>query len=271
MTKQRTQKALINIEYKTAKPFVDATALGLAIGGPSAFSGNFWTGFVCGSSFSLFWYWGSSNLTRPKKAKPRHGGGGPGHVIVNSVNGTRKVPLEKGFEYAPRFVSRETYPQAIWRKIKIWGGKPEPRQAINQPTKPKWMTEYIFLSHYDGQEVQLLESDVTRFLNSAWRYRKWGRGLSERRWVRDISLRPQWYKNVGPTWYYALINLLWEVEEVSGRQLLIPVGWQQNALARDPHQILEALKWAQALKGNKPDVPADAIDISFDRGESSLV
>jgi hypothetical protein len=124
------------------------------------------------------------------------------------------------------------------------------------------MTEYIFLSHYDGQEVQLLESDVTRFL---WRYRKWGHGLSERRWVRDISQRPQWYKNVGSTWYYALVELLWEVE---ARQLIVPVGWQQNALARDPHQTLEALKWAQTLKGNKPVQADDVLVIGTERVSS---
>jgi hypothetical protein len=248
MTKQQTRRAII--EYKTAKPFVDALALGL---GSSAFAvvfqGPAFNWACIGAGFSLVFYWGSANLTSPKKTKPKRGRAGPGHVVVNSVNGTRKVPLEGGFEYAPRFVSRETWGETLRRFVM---GRPEPRPAFDQPAKPKWMTEYIFLSHYDGQEVQLLESDVTRFLNSAWRYRKWGHGLSERRWVRDISQRPQWYKNVGSTWYYALVELLWEVEAISGRQLIVPVGWQQNALARDPHQTLEALKWAQTLKGNKP-------------------
>jgi hypothetical protein len=127
------------------------------------------------------------------------------------------------------------------------------------------MSEFIFYGQYEGQEVQLLESDVIRFLNAAWRVEKRlhkGTGLSERRWVRNISQRPQWYKNLGTAWYYALIDLLYEVEDMSGRQLIVPVGWQQNALARDPHQILGALKWAQAQKGNvKPDTAADALVI----------
>jgi hypothetical protein len=135
------------------------------------------------------------------------------------------------------------------------------------------MTEFIFYGQYQGKEMQLLESDVIRFLNAAWRAEKRhkkGTGLSQRRWDRNMSQRPQWYKNLGTSWYYALIDLLWEVEEMSGRQLIIPVGWQQNALARDPHQTLEALKWAQAEKGNVQTVdPVDALVIG-NEGVSSF-
>ena len=254
MTKQQTQKALINIEYKVVEPWVHAGALASGFAAFAFPSGGSPISWACiGAGFSFCWYWGRNNLTRTKKAKTKRSSRGPGHIVVNSATGSRKVRLgDSDFHavvpYQPSHIYRETLGEILRRLIRI--GKPEPiRSHSSKTSKPKWLTEFVFYSHYEGKIVQLLEIDVTRFLNAAWRRRRKGIGLGERHWVRRIAQRPQWYKNLGSIWYHALINLLWEVEDMSGRQLIVSVGPRQNALAREPHQILEALKWAQAQKG----------------------
>jgi hypothetical protein len=84
MTKQQTRRAII--EYKTAKPFVDALALGL---GSSAFAvvfqGPAFNWACIGAGFSLVFYWGSANLTSPKKTKPKPSPSAGGQVLVTSL------------------------------------------------------------------------------------------------------------------------------------------------------------------------------------------
>jgi hypothetical protein len=265
--KQQTRRPII--EYKVAKPFVDAAALGV---GSSAFAivlqGPAFNWGLLGAGFSLFWFWGSNNLTRPKRSKKSKTAAsvGAGTVVVNSATGSRKVAL--GFNYEPRFVSRETWGEILSRWV--WGkDEPAPRQVIDKPTTSP---EFVFLSHYEGQPVELREDDVRRFLRTAWKKRQRGRGLSYRYWVREWRDREQWYKDLGPHWYRAFLVLLREAQRVRERQLVVCTGPNWYSLARDPHITLGILREAEAMKGRTPGnaTPPD-IDISYDRGESSVV
>lgn len=252
MTKQRTQKALINIEYKVAKPFVDAAALGL---GSSAFAvvlqGPALNWGLLGAGFSLCWFWGSVNLTRPNRGKkPTAASVGAGSVVVNSASGSQKVSL--GFNYEARFVARETWGEILRRLV--WGKDvPTPRSVIDIPTSPR---EFVFQSHYDGQPVEIREDDLRRFLRIAWKYRFRGVGLGHRHWVREWRNRPQWYKDLGPHWYRALLILLREAQQVRKCQLVVKTGPNWYAMARDPHVTLGILREAEKMKGNtQPDAP----------------
>lgn len=250
MTKQRTRRAII--EYKVAKPFVDATALGL---GSSAFAvvlqGPALNWGLLSAGFSLFWFWGANNLTRPKRGKKATSAAsvGAGTVVVNSATGSRKMSL--GFNYEPRFVSRETFREIVKRWV-FWG-KDDRLPVIDKQTVPR---EFVFQSHYEGQTIELRENDVSRFLRTAWKERQRGRGLSHRRWVREWKERPQWYKDLGPYWYKSLLVLLREAQQVRKCQLVVCTGPNWYALGRDPHITLGILREAEAMKGNKqPDVP----------------
>jgi hypothetical protein len=266
MTKQQSKRPLINIEYKVVEPFVHATALGLAAGGPAAFSGNFWGGFVCGSSFSFIWYWGSNNLTRPKKSKPKTNVGA-GSLIING----RKV--SRGFEYAPYqpgYVSRETWGEVLRRLIR---GKPEPRQR-SIPTPLSAPREFVFQGFYEGEPVEIREDDLRRFLRAAWKYRQRGVGLGYRHWVRKWRQRPQWYKDLGPYWYKAVLALIGQAQQIRRKQLIVCIGPQWYALARDPHITLGILREAEAEKGNvqpiTPYIPGTSELVIGTEGMSSF-
>ena len=272
MTKQRTQKALFNIEYKVAKPFVDAGALAL---GSSAFAvvlqGPALNWGLLGAGFSLFWYWGSANLTRPKRGKKPASPAsvGAGSVMVNSVNGSRKVSLGFNFQQ-PGWVSRETGWETLSR-LAWWKNKPTPRPVIDKAAVPR---EFVFQSHYDGQPVEIREDDLRRFLRAAWKYRFRGKGLGERHWVREWRQRQQWYKDLGPHWYRALLVLLREAQRVRQCQLVVCTGPQWYALARDPHITLGILREAEAMKGHSqpdaPSVPTDDVLIIGTEGVSGF-
>lgn len=269
MPEKRTRRYLI--EYAVVKPAVDALVLGA---GSAAFAtvlqGPALNWSLIGGGFSLVWYWGTANLTKPKKAKTARGSVGPGSIVVNSVNGSRKVSRKgsrKGFEYAqyqPGYVSRETFGEMLRRWVK---GKPRSQGAIDHG--PIVIREFVFRSHYEGQLVELAEDDVRRFLRSAWRNRKRGSGLSNRRWVINCRLRPQWYKDLGPHWYKALLALLGDAQQITQRQLIVCIGPQWYALARDPHTTLGRLKEAEAVKRGIA-APVDEFSISFDREESNF-
>ncbi len=243
MTKGPQQKRAI-VEYEVVKPFVDATALGSGFASVAfVSSGPTLNWALIGWASSLFWYWGCANLGRPKTKRATRT---PGRrILVNSGNGSRSMVFN---QVAGGFITRESYLAAILRWAKR---KPKVHPQADRIDKPRWMSEQVFSSHYKGHPVQILESDATRFLIAAWRHRSQGSGLSERRWVRGFKDRPQWYKNLGTQWYYALINLIDETETMSGRQLIvINFEAQHYTLTRDPHETLEALKWAKSQKTN---------------------
>ncbi|MCP4083181.1 MAG: hypothetical protein GY743_23410 [Planctomycetaceae bacterium] len=215
----------------------------------------------------MFWYWGSGNLTKTKVRK--QSASAARTLTINSVNGSQKM---RTFEYQPRNVSRETWGETLRR----WFGKDDgPMLRQSTMAKPQVLNDFIF--YVKGEE--LLEDDVRRFLRAAWNNRQRGVGLSARHWVREWRNRPQWFRDLGPQWYYSLLALLQEGENITERQLVRIVGHQQCALKFDPHTTLAILKWAQAQKGNEPQEKAAEegpvsdlgdITISFDRGESSF-
>ena len=261
MTEQRKKRALI--EYAVAKPFVDAVALG---GASAAFAvvsnGPAMNWGLIGWGCSLAWYWGSSNLVRGKKKRTSSVGRS---ITVNSLSGSRQVSIFN--QVAPQFIARETVPEMFSRWVR---GTPARAPSAPRINKPAILDEFVFHSQCGGHLVELLEGDVTRFLLSAWRNRDRGSGLGQRRWVREWRQRPQWYKDLGPSWYFAFAVLLQQVEQASQRQLVIEQGHQQYALKYDPHKTLEVLKWAEATKRNIPEPKSDEPDISLDRGEGSF-
>lgn len=241
MTKGPQQKRYL-IPYAAAKPFVDAAALGSACGSFAyTMQGPILNWSLIGWASSLSWYWVVANLIKPKAKRATRA---PGRrILVNSFKGSRSMVFN---QVAGGFITRESWGEGFLRLVR---GKPRVRPQAPVIDKPRWMSEQVFSSHYKGRPVQLLESDVTRFLIAAWRHRSQGSGLSERRWVRGFKDRPQWYKNLGTHWYYALINLIDETETMSGRQLIvINIEAQHYTLTRDPHETLEALKWAESQK-----------------------
>ena len=244
VTDMQKQSKRALIEYKIVEPFVHAAALGSACGSFAfVMHGPAFNWSLLGGSASLFWYWGRANLSRPKAKRATRT---PGRrILVNSGNGSRSLVFN---QVAQGFITRDSWGELFLRWVR---GKPRVRPQRLDIDKPRWMSEQAFSSHYKGHPVQLLESDVTRFLIAAWRHRSQGSGLSERRWVRGFKDSPQWYKNLGTHWYYALINLIDETETMSGRQLItINVEAQHYTLTRDPHETLEALKWAESQKTN---------------------
>jgi len=247
--KNEKQRALVNIEYRVVKPFIDAAALG---SGCAAFAvpldGPIINWAVVGAGFSFFWYWGKNNLTRPEKKAGSHS---PSRqIVVNSATESRKVRIFD--QVAPQFITRESYVEGLTRWLGLGRKSATQRDAAKEPEpKPEWLEETIFTSYHDNQAIQLSERDVARFLSWAWRYRARGKGLSERSWVRNWKQRPQWYHGLGPVWYYAMMNLLWNLEAKAGRDVITWIGHQQYGLARDPHQTLQGLKWAEAAQKGK--------------------
>lgn len=246
MAERKEKQALFHIEYQVVKPFVHATALALAVGGPAAFSGNFWGGFVCGSTFSLGWYWGSENFFRPKAQGQPHK-----QKQTKLVNGKPwtfdQVALD---QVAPgQFVTRQNIFKDFLDFLGVGNRKPMQRNATPQTPKPKWMTEQVFHSHYNGFPLQLLERDVIRFLRLAQKYQKKrgkGAGLSERTWSRNAHLRPLWYQELPcPAWYRAMMNLIYAAQQYGDKQLIVEIGPRQIALAREANQVLEALRWLE--------------------------
>lgn len=236
MTEQKQENKRALIEYAVAKPFVDATALGLAIGGPAALSGNFIAGFVAGSSFSLFWYWGRGNLVSKRRAAVS--AKMADYITVNSANGSRQV---RRFEQvAPGYIVRESYAQAAWRLIRPQRPEPVSQPPVNA-SRPGSLDQFAFISwDNSGAEVQLLSNHVRHFLRRAWLYQNRGQGLGRRFWdTRNKRGWPEWYP--GPYWYEAVMRLLVAAQKGLGRQLIVKMGHQQIGLRFNAQMTYEHL------------------------------
>lgn len=222
------------IEYEIFEPFVHAAALGSGCASIAYVSqGPTLNWALIGWASSLFWYWGRANIGRPKSKRATRA---PGRRIL--VNGSRSMVFN---QVAGGFITRDSWGELLLRWVR---GKPRVRPQYPVIDKPKVLDEFVFRS----RQVELLESDVRLFLRSAWRNRHRGSGLGQRRWVRDWQKRPQWYQNLGPTWYYGLLELLREAQQKTGRKLVVCTGPQWYQLAREPHEIFSALKWAENQK-----------------------
>lgn len=162
---------------------------------------------------------------------------------VNTAAGTRQVSVPRTFEYQqPGYIVRETWLGAAKRVVL---GRTDSPRIIERPTivKPPEVDEYKFIS----QGVQLLESDVLRFLDNAWRNRSKGRGLSERRWCgKNGETLPAWFK--GESWYWAFLHLLANAEDATGVQTVIVKGNGWKLLAHPPRAVYALLRYTECLK-----------------------
>jgi hypothetical protein len=112
-------------------------------------------------------------------------------------------------------MARETWGDTLNRWVFGRGeasGKVKPKSLVPRPTE---LDEFIFISN----GIQLREVHVKLFLKSAWRNRKYGKGLSERRWVREFSQRPAWYQELSTDWYFAVMDLLFNCQSSLKRQM----------------------------------------------------
>lgn len=238
MSDQKEQRRPI-IEYAVAKPFVDAGVLSLGCASTAlipSIASPAGKAAAVGFGFSCFWYWGSGNL---KRSKPTQTTRKKGHTKL--ING-------KPFTFdqvAPgQFVTRQSAIKDFLGFLGIGNRKPAQRPA-QRIDKPAWMKEQVFHSHCNGYPVQLMEPDVTRFLLWAYRHRQRGEGLSERSWDRFGESRGAWYQELPrPQWCKAMMNLLYAAQKLGGKQLIIEIG-NQKKLAREPAEILEALRWLE--------------------------
>ena len=213
--------------------------------------GDVLMGGLCGFGLSLGWS-GLSTIAegiadgkrdgregnRPFGRKERH----KRQLVVNTSSGRKQVSIPQSFEYQPGYIVRETWLDAAKR---IVFGATEPPYTIphSATVKPPEIDEFKFFS----RGIQLLESDVLRFLSNAWRNREKGRGLSERRWCgKNGETLPGWFK--GTEWYWAFIHLLAEAEALTGIQVVIVKrnGWK--LLLHTPRATYALLRYAEVIK-----------------------
>lgn len=239
MTDQKQEKRAL-IEYKAIKPLIDALALA---GGCSSavlismIDNPIGKAAAVGFGFSCFWYWGRSNLTAtgPKRKKPQRR---DDYLTVNSAKGSRQV---RRFEQvAPSHIIR----QSLWADMLDLVRKSEPHitnQPPVSPRRPQTLDQFAFVSYDNaGNRVQLLSCDVRNFLRRAWLYRPRGKGLGARFWGnRNQRTWPEWYP--GPFWYEALVLLIRQTEKGLGRQLIVPLGYQQEGLRWGSRETYEHL------------------------------
>ena len=232
MTEQKSRPL---IEYAVIKPAVDAVALGLAIGGPAALSGNFWQGFVMGASCSFSWYWIKGNLIsvdpKRKKAAKRDG------YKVNWGSGK----MDHFEQVMPTHITRQPLFADLFGLFKT---KPRTRitgQPEIRPNRPSTLDQFAFVSCDNaGNQIQLLSCDVRNFLRRAWLHKGRGRGLGARLWGhKEARTWPNWYP--GPFWREAVIMLIKAAQAGLGRQLIVPLGHQQEGLRFDARTTYEHL------------------------------
>jgi hypothetical protein len=189
---------------------------------------------LIGAGFSLWLSWNDSREeTKPKRRKSK------GRAIpFRSAQGVTNVypdALELSMGQSGT-LTRETYWQGIKRK---WSGTPGLGVPIRPVTK-----EFVFIS----QGMQLQQVHVELFLKSAWRNRKSGKGLSGRRWVRNFNQRPAWYQELSPTWYYAMMQLLYDAQIKTGWQLIYTLDNQQSFLNVEPYHLIRILRGVEIEK-----------------------
>ncbi len=186
---------------------------------------------VAGASYSLWLSWQESRLkTTPKKRKGRQ-------IPFSYGNGSSKIDMEFSTSTGG-YIARETYFQGIKRFV--LGTPKSVIRPIKSVSRPNELDEFIFHS----QGLQLREKHVKLFLQSAWRNKANGRGLSARRWVRNFNERPAWYKELNPIWYHAMMSLLWQAGNHAQWYLVVRYdnGWL-SLVDGDLRLTLSILKW----------------------------
>jgi hypothetical protein len=198
---------------------------------------------LAGAGFSLWLSWQDSRYeTSPKKRKAGRS------IPFNHGRGSQRIDMEYSMSAGGTLI-RETYLQAIWRKL-LPDNSSGQIVAINSMERPKILDEFIFVSHYRGQAIQLREKHVKLFLASAWKLKN-GKGLSIRHWERRRSQRPAWYKELPPLWFRGMSMLLWNTQKYLNRQIVITLDNQQSFLAVEPFELFILLKWYECEKRKK--------------------
>jgi hypothetical protein len=166
-----------------------------------------------------FWlsYQDSRGRTRRRRGR---------QVPFTSAQGRKTIDLEYAIE---RFVYGR----------KEANSPVEPMVAV---PRPKELDDFIFVS----QDIQLREVHVKLFLKSAWRNRQYGKGLSERRWVRNFSQRPAWYQELSTDWYYAMMRLLFNTQSYLGLHMVMMRSNRWMSLVNEPFMTLRLLKWYES-------------------------
>lgn len=144
-----------------------------------------------------------------------------------------------------------------WDLVKAlsgWYPAPTPAPAPTAPPiiKPAEVEEIKFESFdRQGEPVQLLGSDVWRFLSIAWRNNARGSGLSLNRWSGKRFKLPGWYQGKGIGWYWSLLNLMAQAEAVTGTRL-VRVVWVSRerrisylVMALNNHRTYEMLVYTE--------------------------
>jgi hypothetical protein len=206
-----------------------ASGLAIAFGTPVEYGPRI---FLAGSCFSLYLSWRDSRYQTAPRKKPKGR-----QIPLNSLSGQRKINMELVMSQGG-YITRESYLDGFKRWLS-GGPKPVARQ-VETVNRPKELDEFVFYS----QGLQLREKHVKLFLTSAWRNRQYGKGLSVRRWVRNQSQRPAWYQELSPTWYYAMIDLLYKAGDYTGWQLVVRYhnGWL-SLVDGNIRLTLSVLKW----------------------------
>ena len=192
---------------------------------------------VAGASYSLWLSWQESRLkTTPNKKKRRQ-------IPFSYGNGSSKIDMEFSTSTGG-YVTRETYFQGLWRIV--FGTPKLTPGPIKSVSRPNELDEFIFHS----QGLQLREKHVKLFLQSAWRNKANGKGLSARRWVRNFDQCPFWYKELSPNWYFSIMDLLYKAGNYAQWGLIIEYdnGWKSLADG-DLRLTLSVLKWYEYEKG----------------------
>lgn len=191
---------------------------------------------LVGATYSLYTSWSNSK----EKDKPKKKSQGRA-IPFTTIKGTKNVYPDDTLEYsieAGGYVLRESYGQALLRKIAHKGSRPVVR-SVEPVSKPRELDEFMF--HSLG--LQLRQVHVDLFLKSAWRNRQYGKGLSARRWVRCFSQRSMWYQELSPMWFYSMRELLLKAGDHCGLHLVIEYGNGWRSLVVEPHLAMRILRW----------------------------
>ncbi len=195
---------------------------------------------LVGPLFSLYLSWSHSK----ERDKPKRKNKGRSIPFNHGKGSTSIYPdkLEFSIEQGG-YVLRESYGQAIFRRLSGKDNRSVVRQ-IEQIDKPKELDEFVFYS----RGLQLRQVHVDLFLKSAWRNRKYGKGLSTRRWIRNFSQRPAWYQELSPAWYFAMLDMLRCAGDFTGFYLVVEYenGWR--SLANEPFLTMRILRWYEIEK-----------------------
>lgn len=192
---------------------------------------------LAGAGYSLYISWKHSK----EKDGPRQVKNRGRSIPFTTIRGTKNVYPDDTLEYSTEqsgYILRESYGQAAIRFILRKGSRPVVR-SVEPVSKPRELDEFMFYS----MGMQLRQTHVKLFLNRAWKWRKFGKGLSARQHVRNFSQMPAWYQELSPVWFYAMLDLLGKAGNYTGLHLVIEYenGWR--SLVVEPHLTMRILRW----------------------------